>query len=71
MALVQSMAEVLKDSKNKILAASIKSSQEAAATLAAGAHHITVPLSILQAMTTHELSDKTVAKFAEAGIGLA
>ena len=70
LALVQSMAEVLKNSKTEILAASIKSPPEAAATLAAGAHHLTVPLSILQAMTTHELSEKTVAEFAEAGIGL-
>ena len=68
--LIQSMAEVLKDSNTEILAASIKSPEEAAATLAAGAHHLTLPLNILQAMTTHELSQKTVAEFAEAGIGL-
>ena len=70
LALVRSMAEILKDSKTEILAASLKSPEEAAATLAAGAHHLTVPLNILQAMTTHELSTKTVAEFAEVGIGL-
>ncbi|MEL6494938.1 MAG: transaldolase family protein, partial [Cyanobacteria bacterium J06623_7] len=70
LALVQSMAEVLKDSPTKILAASLKSPPEAAATLAAGADCLTVPLNILQAMTTHELSTQTVAEFADQGIGL-
>jgi transaldolase len=68
--LVQSMSNVLKNSKTEILAASIKSPQEAAATLEAGAHHLTVPLDILRAMTTHELSTKTVAEFADRGIGI-
>ena len=63
------MAEILKDSKTEILAASLKSPEEAAATLAAGAHHLTIPLSILQAMTTHELSNDTVAEFAAKGTG--
>lgn len=68
--LVRSMSNVLKNSKTEILAASIKSPQEAAATLQAGADHLTVPLNILQAMTTHELSTKTVAEFAAQGRGI-
>lgn len=69
-ALVRDMASVLADSNTEILAASIKSPQEAAAALQAGANHLTLPLSMLQAMTTHELSEKTVEEFAQNGIGL-
>ncbi len=69
-ALVRDMASVLSGSNTEILAASIKSPQEAAAALQAGAHHLTLPLSMLQAMATHELSEKTIAEFAKNGIGL-
>ena len=68
--LVRNMSQILQDSPTEILAASIKSPQEAAATLQAGANHLTVPMNILKAMTTHELSSKTVAEFAEKGIGI-
>ncbi|MEY2857528.1 MAG: transaldolase, partial [Cyanobacteriota bacterium] len=68
--LVRSMSQVLQNSPTEILAASLKSPQEAAATLEAGAHHLTVPLDILRAMTTHELSTTTVAEFAVQGIGI-
>ncbi|MEM7757992.1 MAG: transaldolase family protein [Cyanobacteria bacterium P01_A01_bin.40] len=68
--LVQKMSHVLRDSPTEILAASIKSPEEAVATLQAGAHHLTVPMSILKAMTTHELSTKTVAEFAATGSGI-
>ena len=70
LALVRQMSEILKDSKTKILAASLKSPEEAADTLLAGANCLTVPMSILKAMATHELSVKTVAEFAANGIGL-
>lgn len=69
-ALVRDMATVLAGSETKILAASIKSPSEAAATLQAGAYHLTLPLDILKAITTHELSEKTVADFAKSGAGL-
>lgn len=68
--LVRSMSQVLKTSKTEILAASIKSPQEAASTLIAGAHHLTVPLNILQSMTTDQLSTDTVAEFASNGTGI-
>jgi transaldolase len=68
--LVRSMSQVLQHSQTEILAASLKSPQEAAATLQAGAHHLTVPLDILRAMTTHELSTTTVAEFANQGVGI-
>lgn len=70
LALVREMSDILKNSNTKILAASIKSPEEAAATLQAGADRITVPMSILKAMTTHELSEKTVAEFNAKGIGI-
>ncbi|MEA5500963.1 MAG: transaldolase family protein [Limnoraphis robusta] len=68
--LVEEMSAVLHRSKTTILAASIKSPEEAAATLKAGATHLTLPLDILTAITTHELSEKTVEEFAQNGIGL-
>lgn len=69
-ALVRDMAIVLSGSETEILAASIKSPEEAAASLQAGAHHLTLPLAMLQAMATHEFSEKTVEEFALNGIGL-
>ncbi len=69
-ALVRDMANVLKGSDTEILAASIKSPEEAAASLQAGADHLTLPLVMLQAITTHEFSQKTVEEFAKGGIGL-
>ena len=68
--LVRAMADVLQDSPTEILAASLKSPEEAAATLQAGANHLTVPLSILSAMTTHSLSADTVEEFLKLGKGI-
>ena len=70
LALVSAMSQILQDSKTEILAASIKSPSEAAATLQAGAHHLTVPMNILRAMTTHELSEQTAAEFLANGTGI-
>ncbi|NEP02956.1 MAG: transaldolase [Symploca sp. SIO2E9] len=70
LALVKEMANVLTGSTTEILAASIKSPEEAAAALQAGAHHLTVPLIMLQAMSTHKLSEETVADFAKNGRGI-
>ena len=69
-ALVKEMANILDGSPTKILAASIKSPEEAAATLQAGSDHLTLPLEILKAMTTHELSEKTVIEFNQNGVGI-
>jgi len=69
-ALVRDMASVLSGSNTEILAASIKSPEEAAAALQAGAHHLTLPLAMLQSMANHEFSEKTVEEFAKNGIGL-
>lgn len=68
--LVKQMNQILAGSPTKILAASIKSPEEAAATLQAGAYHLTLPLEILTAMTTHELSEQTVIGFNQNGRGI-
>jgi transaldolase len=64
-ALVRDMANVLQRTNTEILAASIKSPSEAVKTLLAGAHHLTLPLDVFQAMTVHELSGPTVDEFAK------
>ncbi|EDX73175.1 Transaldolase superfamily [Coleofasciculus chthonoplastes PCC 7420] len=70
LALVQEMATILKDSSTEILAASLKSPAEAAGALIAGADHLTLPLEMLDAMTTHNLSEQTIDEFAQKGRGL-
>ena len=69
-ALVEDMADVLKKTNTEILAASIKSPSKAVKTLLAGAHHLTLPFDVLQAMTVHELSKQTVDEFAKNGRGI-
>jgi transaldolase len=64
------MANVLKNTNTEILAASIKSPEEAVQTLLAGAHHLTLPLDVLQAIALHELSQQTVEEFAKNGRGI-
>ncbi|NJN24173.1 MAG: transaldolase, partial [Acaryochloridaceae cyanobacterium RL_2_7] len=68
--LVKSMADVLAGSETKILAASIKSPDEAVAALTAGALHLTLPYDMLQKMTFHALSEQTVQDFNQEGRGL-
>ncbi len=70
LALVREMAQVLQGSSTEILAASLKSPQEAASALKAGAHHLTLPLDILEVMGKHELSEQTVEEFNQEGCGL-
>ena len=70
LSLVQDMANVLHKTNTEILAASIKSPEEAVKTLLAGAHHLTLPLDILQAIAVHELSQQTVDEFAKNGRGI-
>ncbi|PPJ63281.1 transaldolase family protein [Cuspidothrix issatschenkoi] len=68
--LVKEIATILQGSNVEILAASIKSPAEAAASLQAGANHLTLPLAMLAAIASHELSNQTVADFAAGGMGL-
>ncbi|MEG4582684.1 transaldolase family protein [Microcoleus sp. MON1_C5] len=69
-ALVRDMANVLHRTNTEILAASIKSPEEAVKTLLAGAHHLTLPFDVLQAIAVHELSQQTVDEFANNGRGI-
>ncbi|KPL20164.1 MAG: hypothetical protein AMJ93_12615 [Anaerolineae bacterium SM23_84] len=55
------------DRGTEVLAASVKSPEEAVQTLLAGAHHISMPLSVLLAMGHDPLSVQAVADFAQAG----
>ncbi|MGQ9493445.1 MAG: transaldolase family protein [Anaerolineae bacterium] len=68
LAFVRELAQICKaiDRGTEILAASIKSPEEAVQTLLAGAHHISAPLSVLLAMGHDPLSDEAVAEFAQA-----
>lgn len=70
LALVREMAAVLRDSDTKILAASLKSAEEASAALQAGADHLTLPLEILNSMSEHYLSLQTVEDFFKDGVGI-
>jgi len=70
MGLVRNISRVLAGSSTKILAASIKSSDEALEALEAGACHLTVPFQVLPLLTSHPLSDQTVEQFNREGIGL-
>jgi transaldolase len=67
---VREMAELLKGSQTRILAASIKSPQEAVATINAGAHVLTLPLDVLESLTSHPISEKTILDFNHNGRGL-
>jgi TalC/MipB family fructose-6-phosphate aldolase len=64
---VAQMAELLHNQRStaRILAASIKSSTEAASALMAGAHDLTAPPQVLLEMVTDELTEQAVAKFTQ------
>ena len=68
--LVRDVAEILKHSETEIIAASVKSADEACAALAAGAHHLTLPYEVLTSLMAHPLTEQTVAEFQAAGLGL-
>ncbi len=65
-ALVESMREIIEAGGYpvEIIAASVKSPDEAVQTLLSGAHHLTLPLAVIQAMGQHQLSDEAIAAFA-------
>ena len=68
--LVRDVAEILKHSETEIIAASVKSVEEACAVLSSGAHHLTLPYEILLSLMTHPLSEQTLAEFQAGGVGL-
>lgn len=68
--LVRETAELLKNYSTEIIAASVKSPEEACASLSAGAHHLTLPYGVLTNLITHPLSEQTVAEFRADGVGI-
>lgn len=68
--LVREVAEILKESRTEIIAASIKSSEEACASLGAGAHHLTLPYEVIMSLIVHPLTDQALAEFQAIGAGL-
>lgn len=68
--LLREVAGILKNSRTEIIAASIKSAEEACASLSAGAHHLTLPYTVLASLMTHPLSEQTLTEFQTKGIGI-
>jgi len=68
--LVREIAEILKNSSIEIIAASIKSSEEACGSLAAGAHHLALPYEVLTGLIMHPLSEQAMAEFQDNGVGI-
>ncbi|NPV14150.1 transaldolase [candidate division WOR-3 bacterium] len=50
----------------ELVAASVKSPEEAVRAFIAGAHHLTLPLEVLLALGNHPLSDEAIAEFQKA-----
>jgi transaldolase len=67
--LVAEMAAVVKATGKpaEILAASIKSADEATQAVLAGANHLTLPMDILLSLGNHPLSDAAIEEFGRAG----
>ncbi len=68
--LVREVADVLKHNGTEIIAASIKTPEEASAALSAGARHLTLPYDVLAGLGTHPLSQQTIAEFQANGVGI-
>lgn len=67
--LVREMRDVIRatGSTARILAASVKSPEEAVAAALAGADDLTLPLDVIVALGQHRLSDEAIAEFDRAG----
>lgn len=65
LALVEDMRQVIDacDAPTEILAASLKTSAEVVETILAGAHHVTIPLSLIVEMGNHPLSEQAIQEF--------
>jgi transaldolase len=67
-AFVRELVEICRavDRGTEVLAASIKTPEEAVSTLLAGARHVSMPLPVLMAMGHDPLSEQAIADFARA-----
>lgn len=68
--LLQDVAHMLRGSQTELIAASIKSSEEACLSVQAGAQHLTLPYTVLTGLMSHPLSEETLAEFRAEGIGI-
>ena len=68
--LIRQVAEILRHTEAEIIAASLKSSEEACAALSAGAHHLTLPYQVLTSLVTHPLTAETLQEFQSNGVGI-
>jgi transaldolase len=68
--LVRHVAAILRSSGTEIIAASIKSADEASASSSAGAHHLTLPYEVLLSLPVQPLTEQTIAEFQANGVGL-
>lgn len=67
LATVRRMADILAGSSTEILAASLKTVEEAEDAILAGAHHITVALELIAAMAHNPLTEQWIDQFDAAG----
>ena len=61
---MRKVIEALK-SKAEILAASIKTTQEAVEAILAGAHHLSLPYELIIALGNHPLSEEAIKEFSQ------
>ena len=63
---VRKMARFVEGTGTEILAANLTSADEIAEVLYAGAHHVTLPLAMIEAMFDHEYSYRAITRFEDA-----
>ena len=61
---------MMKHSDTEIIAASVKSPEEACASISAGAHHLTLPYEVVVNFTMHPLTEQALAEFRAMGVGI-
>ncbi|MGQ9676565.1 MAG: transaldolase family protein [Chloroflexota bacterium] len=71
LALVRTMADIVACSgrEAEVLAASLKTPDEVTSAILAGARHVTIPLSVIEAMAEHEFTVAAIEEFARAQAG--
>jgi transaldolase len=68
--LVRDVSDILRGSRVELIAASVKSSEEAFKSFQAGAPHLTLPYSVLAGLMSHPLSEETLVEFQTEGAGI-
>jgi len=67
---LRELTGVLAESKTELIAASVKSVEQAVEVRMAGVQHLTLPFNVLRALMDHELSARTLGEFNREGSGL-